>query len=551
MRPGRTAAPGHTRFAATWAISSAIIFLLMLGWALATPLGAAPDEPTQIVKAAAVVRGELRGQPVAGAQRAFRVVTVPEAFADVNVAACFAGKEEVPAGCEGKIPASGVTVRATTYVGLYPPLYYAIAGLPTLVWSSGSAIYLMRALSALVAALLYGLTLALIARWSRAPLLVSALGLALTPLIVFLGGVVNPSTLEIAAATATWTAGLLLVLDHADQPPPGLLAAFVVCGSVLELVRGLSLLWMALIVLTLLAVAPKAFWRLIRQRVVQIGGAVMAVVAVVAAAYVVVAGALSITSSGQPLPAHTSKASALVLFAKDNPTYARQAVGIFGWLDTPSPLLVFLLAGLAFLVLFLLALATARPRQSLVLLALMAVAFLVPAAIVVPHAVRTLTIDWQARDGLPLYVGIPLLAGSIAGRRRPLPPAVVRGMTVGFVSVIVVVQAVDYFWALRRYTVGTYGGLDPFRHVQGGWTPPVPVAVLLAGFAVVTLVYGWWLVHVGDGIEHGNGPRPGPSPSRQSAQGCLAPPEPAGPGGRRLPTEPGGGEFLLGWYRTT
>ena len=112
-------------------------------------------------------------------------------------------------------------VRATTYVGLYPPLYYAIAGLPTLLWSSGSAIYLMRALSALVAALLYGLTLAMIARWSRAPLLLSALGLALTPLVVFLGGVVNPSTLEIAAAAATWTAGLLLVLDHADHPPPG------------------------------------------------------------------------------------------------------------------------------------------------------------------------------------------------------------------------------------------------------------------------------------------------------------------------------------------
>ncbi len=505
MRPGRAAAPGHTRLAATWAISSTIIFLLMLGWALATPLGAAPDEPTQIVKAAAVVRGELRGQPVAGAQKAFRTVTVPEAFSDVNVAACFAGKEAVPAGCEATIPASGLSVRATTYVGLYPPLYYAVAGLPTLAWSSGSAIYLMRALSALVAAVLYGLTLAMMVRWSRAPLLVSALGLSLTPLIVFLGGVVNPSTLEIAAATATWTAGLLLVLDHADRPPAGLVAAFAFCGCVLELVRGLSIVWMALIVLTLLAVAPKAFWRLIRQRMVQMAGALVALVAVVAAAYVVAVGALSITSSGQPIPAHTSKVSALILFAKDNPTYARQAVGIFGWLDTPSPLLVFLLAAVAFLVLILVALATARPRQSLVLLALMVVCFLVPAAIVVPHAVRTLTIDWQARDGLPLYVGIPLLAGSIAGRRRPFRPAAVRGMTVAFVSVIVVDQAVDYFWALRRYTVGTYGGLDPFRQVRGGWTPPVPVAVLLAGFAVVTLVYGWWLVHLGNGIAHGSG----------------------------------------------
>ena len=347
-----------------------------------------------------------------------------------------------------------------------------------------------------MAALFYGLALAMIARWSRAPLLVSALGLALTPLVVFLGGVVNPSTLEIAAATATWTAGLLLVLDHADHPPPGLLAAFAVSGSVLVLVRGLSLVWMALIVLTLFAVEPKAFWRLLHQRLVQLAGALVAVVAAVAAVYVVVVGALSVTSSGQQLAPHTSTVSALVVFAKDSPIYARQAVGIFGWLDSPSPLLVFLLAGLAFLALFLVALATARPRQSLVLLALMVLAFVVPAAIVVPHAVRTLSIDWQARDGFPLYVGIPLFAGSLAGRRRTLRPAVVRGLTIAFVSVAVIDQVVDYFWALRRYTVGTFGGLDPFQHVPGGWAPPVPVAVLLGGFALVALAYGWWLVHL-------------------------------------------------------
>jgi hypothetical protein len=245
---------------------------------------------------------------------------------------------------------------------------------------------------------------------------------------------------------------------------------------------------------------------------VQLAGALVALVALVAAAYVVVVGALSVTSSGQPLPAHTSTATAFVMFAKDNPIYARQAVGIFGWLDTPSPLLIFLLTGLAFLAFFLVALATARPRHSLVLLALMVVCFLAPAAVVVPHAVRTLSIDWQARDGFPLYVGLPLLAGSIAGRRWTLRPAAVRRWTIAFVSVVVIDQAVDFFWALRRYTVGTFGGLDPFQHVPGGWTPPVPVAVLLIGFVVVVVAYGWWLIHLGTGIgqEMAGGPRARP-----------------------------------------
>jgi hypothetical protein len=509
--------------------------MLLLGWALATPLDAAPDEPAQIVKAAAVVRGELRGSPVPGAGRAFRSVSVPLSFADATVAACFAGKEAVPAGCQGKVPSSGVPVTAITYVGLYPPLYYAVAGLPTLVWSSGSAIYLMRALSALMASLLYGLSLALVARWGRSPVLVGALGLGVTPLVVFLGGVVNPSSLEIAAATATWTAGLLLVLDHSARPPPGLVAAFAACGCVLELVRGLSLLWLALIVLTLVALEPARCWQLLRQRAVQAAAAVVALVGVVAAAYIVGVGALSITPTGQKLPAGTTTASALSAFIKDNPTYARQAVGIFGWLDTPSPLLVFLLTAAAFLVLVLVALVSARLRHALVLVALMAVALVVPAAIVVPHAVSTLTIDWQARDGFPLYIGIPLVAGAIAGRGRPLRPAIRRGLLTGLVSVTVVIQAVDYFWALRRYTVGTYGGLDPLRHVAGGWTPPVPTLALLIVFLVAVLGYGWWLRHVGLGLT------PGPGPGAGAPTGT--PMTSTGP--------PGGGESSSGWSGTT
>jgi hypothetical protein len=36
-----------------------VLFALCVTWALATSLAAAPDEPAQIVKAAATVRGEL------------------------------------------------------------------------------------------------------------------------------------------------------------------------------------------------------------------------------------------------------------------------------------------------------------------------------------------------------------------------------------------------------------------------------------------------------------------------------------------------------------
>lgn len=49
-------------FSTCWAISTLVLFGLMVTWSFATPLGAASDEPAQIIKAAAVARGEFLGQ---------------------------------------------------------------------------------------------------------------------------------------------------------------------------------------------------------------------------------------------------------------------------------------------------------------------------------------------------------------------------------------------------------------------------------------------------------------------------------------------------------
>jgi hypothetical protein len=54
-------------------------------------------------------------------------------------------------------------VIGATYVGRYPPLYYAIVGLPSLVWHTNTAVYMMRLLSGLLCALLLGLAIALAA----------------------------------------------------------------------------------------------------------------------------------------------------------------------------------------------------------------------------------------------------------------------------------------------------------------------------------------------------------------------------------------------------
>ena len=44
----------------------------------------------------------------------------------------------------------------STYVGRYPPLYYAIVGLPSLAWHTDVAGYLMRLVSGLLSVLFLG-----------------------------------------------------------------------------------------------------------------------------------------------------------------------------------------------------------------------------------------------------------------------------------------------------------------------------------------------------------------------------------------------------------
>jgi hypothetical protein len=52
---------GTHRLLSIWSISTGVLFCLCAAWSFATPIGAAQDEPAQLVKAASVVRGEIVG----------------------------------------------------------------------------------------------------------------------------------------------------------------------------------------------------------------------------------------------------------------------------------------------------------------------------------------------------------------------------------------------------------------------------------------------------------------------------------------------------------
>lgn len=508
-------------FTRVWILSSLVVAALGALWVLATPIGAAPDEPTQIVKAAAVVRGELIGTTAPGFPTAVTVVRVPASFGDdANVATCFAFRSDVPAGCARPLGTSDQTVSVGTYVGRYPPLYYLLVGTPSLLWRGAGAVRAMRLLSVLWSSLLLGLALAVAAVWSRSPLLVLALAVTITPLVVFLTAVVNPSGLEISAAVATWTTVVVLVLDHRRDPPRTLVAATAAAATVLALCRGLSDLWLAIAAVTALALAPSALGLLGRRRSVQRAAVWPTLAAIAGGTYVLAADTLSVVPDGVHVARGSSTADIVVDTLGRAGAIAHQAIGVFGWLDTPSPFAVEALWwGVGAVVVVAGVVWTSRHNRT-VLVALGMVVLVLPTAIVASQAGHD-GLVWQARDGMPLYVGLPLVAGAVAGRfdhRRgtgavaPVPsdasgrPTVGSSVwtalhtsdTIGRLSVVVAgvvgaCQWIDFTWALRRYTVGLDGPLLPWRHVRGGWQPPVDAVVLVLAAAIVAAVYARWV----------------------------------------------------------
>jgi hypothetical protein len=509
--------------------STCVVLLLCVGWSLATPLGGAPDEPAQIVKAAATAHGELFGQSTPNQVVAYRSFEVPFVFQSIySLPTCYQFKPSVPAGCAPTLKSGARLVSVVTYVGRYPPLYYAAVGLPSLVLHSEDVIYLMRMVSDLLDALLLGLALAVARTWCRRSMMLECLGLALTPLVFFYCSVVNPSGFEMAAAICVWTSGLAL-LQQRGKHPPSLLVVIVSASSCrLVLTRGLSVLWMALVLLTLFILDPPTSRRLMANRMPQRGLAILGGVAAIAAGFVLWNRTLEVVPSTVELPLHSSLVHTSEVILGNLGVYLQQLIGVFGWLDTPSPLLAVILWSSAMGFVILLALLASRSRQSKVLLGLIVGSVIVTVGILVLRAGSD-NITWQARDGFPLYVGIPLVAGAILPRTSllALGSLTARRVAVLFALVVGLSQLTDFLWALRRNTVGLESTLDLFRAVPNGWSPPLgSVTIVLVG----TIAVSSYACYFYRAISRNNPPEPAAAQVRREEMPGAS----VGPAGERI-----------------
>lgn len=474
-----------------------------IAWAAATPLGASPDEPAHIIKAAAVARGEFLGDPTG--EPAVTEVSVPEGIAEAQSWACYAFNPAISAACI-PAPQSGLGLDdARTSAGLYNPAYYVIVGWPSLfIENAEAAVLAMRSISAVVCSFFLAVSFVLLLRVAGKLLAGLAFFASLTPMVLFLSGAVNPNALEIASGLA-FTAGLL----YLTRPPPASRSGIVyvvvaLSGFVLVNTRGLSPLWAALAGTLVLVATPASTLKiLLRTREVWITMGVVLLGVTLAAAWLIRTNTLS--SMGVFPGAGETEPATAFLEMLINRTFDPGVVGVFGWLDTPAPPWSFAVSSGLLAIVLLLSLVTGRGRSWWAATGSLALTLLVP-PIVQALSVSRSGYIWQGRYTL-IAVCFTLFLSAVAcaasGVMARVPTSIERRIVVVVGLSVVTSQVLSLLTTLNRY-----GGTPGYPFVSfltaTTWTPPLGgilwLGVLTAGLCVV--VYAW---QVSDKVDRFDG----------------------------------------------
>lgn len=468
----------------SWPVLIALFWLPGILWALASPLFSAPDEPSHVVKAVAVWHGQLSGSDETSATGHLTTTfQLPAIWAQARpYPHCFQFQPNIPADCAPPFAGSASITDVTTTAGHYPPAFYALVGWGGRLSEGPNGVYLMRLTSALACAVLLAAATRCLARLVGTRLALAGVLVAVTPIVAFLAGSVNPNGLEIAAAVAVWSALLAIARwprCHDGSPPRELLVVLVVAGATLALTRTLSPAFLAAIAVLVALWVPTADLRaLLRDRSVLVAGGAVIGIAALATVAIVASGALGSTPGRIGVDQHNP---ARVILGETD-VYLTEMIGVFGWLDTRAPMLTLVIWLALVFGLVALAVAFGSRRSIVALTAVVAATLLIPVVIQYPSAVAQ-GLPWQGRYTLPVAVGIPLLAvaivgtGALASRLAPRLSVTVAVLT-GLGSFAA------FAWALRRYATGAGGSL---RFWSSPWQPPGGIVVLLAGMALAAI----------------------------------------------------------------
>lgn len=468
-----------------WAVSLIVIAfgLLLAAWVFSTPPLNAPDEQAHYYHAIGLSEGTLLGpketaqasSPLVRAQLAHssRGIELPGTLAPPK-ATCVNGHP---------VPLKG-SCLVLDYNASYTPIPYVA---PAIAVSFSShfetAFWLARVGSALVWLGFLALAAALL--WAGTAWSVLGLIVAITPMSLFVGSIVNEAGFPFAAQLA-FAAGVWRITRSPRDSPVWVWLATAGSGAALAVSYQIG--WLAMLATCLTAIAlvrRSAFLALVSERRRELGLTVAVLLAATAVffAYAIDAQLLYSTFSLHPFGTALREGVDTLRITMYGIVAMFQLLNVTlpgdGYYWTWWGLILALIVGA-------LLLGDWRERGFMALVTVVALAFVV---LFYAWVYRNTGFGLQARQVMPVLVLVPLLAGELVFRHRDRIPTVLWGLPFGVITVCACFQV--FAWGVNaRTSAGEPNAFWFFRHPY--WSPPggwVPWGIAAALGAVTLVVF--------------------------------------------------------------
>jgi hypothetical protein len=404
-----------------WRVAALVLLATLLAqaaWILAVPPFRGMDEFDHAFRAAGVASGQWRLHDQAEGGRGL-LVDVPDDLVAASQGQCEGLAYIVAETCDGDGPgAEPGTIRATTSAANYEPVYYWVVGTAGEPFSGAHSLYAMRAMAALLCALVLALAVWCLTTWVRGTWAFVGLLVGLTPTLIYSTTLAAPNGLEMAAGVLLWSAMLGLggrngVSAALLRRERWLLAAATLSVVLLAGLRTLGPLWVVLILACVAALhGPRALLAVANRHRVQVALACGLAVVTSVAVMLWNRGSVPISPGAKNGDVDTSWTQ-----VAHWPTWVLGSIGAFPYRDQPAPIEVYVLALLVLLTLLVAAVrhGAGVGRRAVVLAAVLSLA--VP-SVLVGISLQERGGMWQGRYSLPFTAGVIMLAGLVLDRVR-------------------------------------------------------------------------------------------------------------------------------------
>ena len=434
---------------------------------MANPMFASPDEPSHIIRAQGVIRGDTVSPYATDGLPAEQI-------------SCMKFQMGVPANCMNLTwGPRGLIQESTT--SNYPPLFHAVAGFPSLFFHGLFGAYVMRLWLAVICSSLFAWAATLLWARRRHYWTLGGLFTALTPMVIFVSSTVNPSGVTTALATLIWASGINITRPTSNDFKLSARLTFMFSVVLFPLLRRDAFGWELLILLLLAGTTSRSQLNELRKERLVLCSLFFTTCTIL---WTWFSWSGSATESFIANNVGQNKGS---VAAGLGSLYTKilEMVGWFGWLDSPMTDVTFILLICLLSLLLTVGVIAGDNVLTSMVSATFAVLLLSPVLI---GAIRYPYV--QGRYLLPLWVGCMLIVGQ-ALAESSLPEMVLKRLFNLSIGVIALVQFFAFAQNLRRYSVGRTGTWKFFENAS--WHPPMMsnlVALVLAILAIVCSYFG-------------------------------------------------------------